>query len=271
MIGLANLVNQVSNTAFALLCVPGRLLGERGELLWVSLVLGAGMALMFRWLVDRPRLEAARSRLAAALLELWLFRHDPWVVLRAEGELALANLGYLRAFFVPLAAAILVAAPLLVQTYSRWGLQPAEPGSALLLTAQLEPGGEPGVELEWVEGQGAILPPVRDPARNRLVWRIEPAVEGVLVLGLKGMAGSERFSLAVGVAGQGIGKVRSKRWIEQLLQPRAAGLAAGSPFRRIEAGYPEAPPQWLVWMSCASLTAAWVASRVAEALRPRKV
>lgn len=271
MTGLAGLFNQISNAAFALLCIPGRLLGERGELLWVALALGAGMGLVFRWLVDRPRLEAARARLRAALLELWLFRHDPWVVLRAEGELMAANAGYLRAFFVPLAAAMLVAAPLLIQIYSRWGLQPAAPGKALLLTAQLEPGSDWGVDLEWVRGQGTILPPVREPARNRLVWRIEPAVQGPLVLRLHSSSDSADFPLCVGQARQGIGALRAKSGIRQLFHPRAYGLEAGSAFSSIQAGYPRSAPQWLIWLSGVSLVAAWVVNSLVETLWPRKV
>lgn len=271
MIGLANLVNQVSNKAFALLCIPGRLLGEWGELAWVSLVLGAGMALLFRWLVDRPRLEAARARLRAALLELWLFRHDPWVVLWAERELMVANVAYLRAFFVPLAAAMLVSAPLLIQAYGRWGLEPAQVGKALLLSAQLAPGSDWEVDLEWVKGQGTILPPVREPARNRLVWRIEPAVPGTLVLALRSRGGSAEFPLLVGRAGQSIAALRAKGGLQQILNPQASGLEAGANFSSIQAQYPHSAPQWLLWLSCVSLVAAWGASKLAEILWPSKV
>lgn len=271
MMGLANLVNQVSNKVFALLCIPGRLLGEWGELGWISLVLGAGMALLFRWLVDRPRLEAARARLRAALLELWLFRHDPWVVLRAEGELLGANVAYLRAFFVPLAAALLVSAPLLIQAYSRWGLQPAETGKALLLTAQLEPGSDWGVDLEWVKGQGTILPPVREPARNRLVWRIEPAIEGALVLALRSRGGSAEFPLVVGQAGSGISALRAKEGLQQLLHPQLPGLEAGSGFQSIQAEYPQSDSPWLLWLSGVSLLAAWGANKLAQTRWPSKV
>ena len=267
------LFNRFGNGLFDGLLWLCRPLGERGQLLWVSLVLGAVVASIFRGLVNRPRLEGARDRLRAALLEVWFFRHDPGVVLSAEQDLFAANLVYLHTFFFPLAMAMMAAMPLLIQTYDRWGLQGGAPGKALLLTAELAPGRDWRVQLAWARGQGAISPPVREPARGRLVWRVEPAVAGTLLLNLKsGNTGqSEEVPLFVGEVGEGIGTLRSKSLYLQLLHPRMAGLGADSPFTRIEVDYPESEPHWLIWLTVGSLVAAGVANALAEMLWPRRV
>ncbi|MCC7262159.1 MAG: hypothetical protein IT369_06515 [Candidatus Latescibacteria bacterium] len=271
MASLTALPGALGNSLFDLLCALPAFLGEGGVLVWVSVVLGVAMVLVFRALVDRPRLDAARNALRAALLEMWLFRHDPWVVLWAEGDLARANLRYLGALVLPLAAALLLAAPLLLQAEARWGLQAIMPGKPVLVVAELEPGADLEVQLAWAHGEGAISPPVRQPGRHRVIWRVEPALAGELQLRLQGAAGTETLPLQVGAAGHGIGAVRSKELVAQLLAPRSAGLEPGSVFRRLEVHYPEAPADWIWWLSLTSLAAAWLANLLAEVLRPRKV
>jgi len=265
----AELANQFSNGIFDLLRLPGALLGDLGELIWVSVALGVGVALVFRLLVDQPRLDLARDRLRAALLELWLFRHDPVVVLRAEARLLAANVGYLWAFLVPLAVATLLVTPLLIQIHGRWGLQPALPNQPLLITAELEPGADPHMVLEWATGQGAVLPPVRVPAQNRLVWRVEPAVPGHLVLALRCEGHRAEVPLLVGGTGEGISSTRTSGGLAQLLHPRQKALEEGCGLRQIEVDYLRADSGWLFWLSVVSLAAAWAVNALAKARAPR--
>ncbi len=268
---LTGLTSELANRSFDLLCAVFAFFGERGVLVWVSLVLGAAMVLVFRALVNRSRLDAARSSLRAALLEMWLFRHDPWVVLWAECDLLRANLRYLGALVLPLGAALLLATPFLLQAQARWGVGVIEPGAPVLVEAQMEPEVDLEVQLEWVRGEGPISPALRQPSRHRVVWRVEPVGSGDLQLLLRSRAGTETLPLRVGGAGQGIGTSRSKGPYEQLLEPRSAGLERDSGFRRLAVQYPEAPAAWIWWLSLVSLAAAWLVNRLATACWPPKV
>lgn len=268
---LSALPGAVTNPLFDLLCVLPAMLGEDAALVWVAVVLGVAMVLVFRALVDRPRLDGAQAALRAALLEMWLFRHDPWVVLGAEKALVRANLRYLGALALPLAAASLVAAPLLLQSQARWGLQPPAPGAAVLVAAELEPGADLELDLEWEQGEGAISPALRQPRLRRVVWRVTPSRPGALQLRLSGGAGAQNLALQVGPARGPVAAGFSKDPLERLLAPRVSGLPPGSAFRRIAVGYEAAPSRWLWWLSLASLGAAWMTNILVDALRPRRV
>ena len=268
MAELVALCNRAGNALFDGLLWLCRPLGEEGQLLAVALVLGALVAGVFSSLVDQERLETLRDRLRAALFEVWLFRHEPRVVLRAEGELFATNLRYLKTFFLPLAAALALSAPVLLQTYSRFGLAPPAPGTALLLSAELAGPLDPGeeIELTWSQGQGKITPPVREPARQRLVWRVEPTGEGAMLLELGSGRGRETMPLWVGYTGQSVGSTRHQG-AAQLLDPRLAGLPASSRFRAIEVEYADAGWAWLLWLTAGSLLAGWAVNTLLASRR----
>ena len=84
----------------ACLSLP-RALGEGTEMGAVALLLGVVTAAAFHRLADRPGLAAALRDLRAGLLETWLYRHDPALVLRAQWQLVRANGRYLRGLLPP--------------------------------------------------------------------------------------------------------------------------------------------------------------------------
>ena len=172
-------LNGLANRLFdAGLSLPG-VLGPAAEMAAVALLLGVVTAAVFHRFADRSALGAARRELGASLLEIWLYRHDPALVLRAEGRLLRANLRYLRGLLPPLALSAALAAPVLIQSWHRFGLEPAAPGAEVLLTAELAPGaGEPvWPELVWEAGKGEVTAVVRQPSVNRIVWRLRPQRE----------------------------------------------------------------------------------------------
>ncbi len=135
-------LNGLANRLFdAGLSLPG-VLGPRAEMAAVALLLGVVTAAVFHRFADRSALRESRRELGAGLLEIWLYRHDPALVLRAEGRLLGANLRCLRGLLPPLVLSAALAAPLLVQSWHRFGPEPAPPGAQVLLTAELAPGGE---------------------------------------------------------------------------------------------------------------------------------
>ncbi len=263
--------NRLCNGAFDAGLTPFAGLGEYAQVTVIALFVGVAVALVFNRVLDRPKLERARRDLRACLFEIWLYRHDPGVVLRAQWELMKANGRYVRATLPALLVAMLVVSPVLVQSYHRFGLDPVADGSTVLLTVELGDGviddfGEAVPELVWEGGRGAVTAMVREPSANRVVWRLRPTESGTHTLHLVRGGKSETFPLCVAPLKNGsVIESRLARSWRLLAQPRGAGLEMDSGYRRISVDYPDADSVWLIWLTVISLLAALVANRVRSA------
>ncbi len=257
-------LNGLANSLFdAGLSLPGAL-GWSAGMGAVALLLGVATAAVFLCLADRSALGAARGELRASLLETWLYRHDPALVLRAECRLLRANGRYLRGLLTPLVICAALAAPVLVQSWHRFGLEPLPPGEEVLLTVEVEAGaGDPAwPELAWGTGRGEVTAVVREPSVDRIVWRLHPSEPGVHTLHLSGSFGSEAFPLFVGAVRGSIAASRESSPWRLLLHPRGPPLPAGSGLRRIWVEYPRSGAERLIWPAALSLLAAFVTYRL---------
>ena len=241
-------------------CLAGpAVLGEGVQVAAVAVFLGVVPAAAFHLLADRPGLQAGLRDLRASLLEIWLYRHDPVLVLRAEWELVRANGRCLRKLLLPLALSAAVAAPVLVQSWHRFGLQPLPPGEDVLLTADLDSGaGDPWPELVWAEGRGEVTAVVREPSADRIVWRLRPLEPGVHTLHLAGPFGVEALPLFAGAAPGSIAASRESSPWSLLIHPRGRPLPSGSGLRRTWVEYPRSGAERLIWPAALSLAAAFV-------------
>ncbi|MCY3736431.1 MAG: hypothetical protein OXG13_08545 [Gemmatimonadaceae bacterium] len=267
--GLNGLANRLFDAGLSL---PG-VLGPSAETAAVALLLGAVTAAVFHRFADSSALRESRRELGAILLEIWLYRHDPVLVLRAEGRLLRANVRYLRDLFPPLVLCAALAAPVLVQAWHRFGLEPAVPGADILLTAELkaEAGDPAWPQLAWEAGRGEITAVVRQPSVHRIVWRLRPLEPGVHTLHLAGPTGVEAFPLFAGAVRSSIAATRESSLWGLLVHPRGQPLPEGSGLRRIWVEYPRSGAQPLIWPGVLSLAAALVAYRLLARLRdPRQ-
>ena len=248
----------------ACLAVPGAL-GEWVQVAAVAVALGVVPAAAFHLVADRPGLRADLRDLRASLLEIWLYRHDPVLVLRAEWELVRANGRCLGKLLLPLALSAAMAAPVLVQSWHRFGLQPLPPGEDVLLTAELESGaGGSWPGLAWAQGRGEVTAVVRQPSADRIVWRLRPLEPGVHALHLDGPFGVEAFPLSVGAARGSIAASRESSPWRLLIRPRGRPLPEGTGLRRIWVEYPRSGGTRLIWPGVLSLAAALVAYRLLD-------
>ena len=270
---LITCLNRFLNQAFDAFLTPLAYLGRTAEVLAVAVVLGVLVALVFGRLVDRERLRRARNDLRAALLEIWLYRRDPRVVLQAEKALLVANLSYLRAFLLPLAGALLLVAPLLVQSHFRFGLTAVPAGAEVLLTVELDPDRDRlegiGPKVSWARGAGRLSPPVRVLTRQRVVWRVRPEGPGPHLLHVAGGGQEVEFPLRAGRYEGSVGAARAASPYWHLLQPRTDPLGPDSVFRRIWLEYPDADAGWLFWLTAGSLAAALVTNRLLGRREPQ--
>lgn len=264
--------NRLCNGAFDAGLTPFAELGEYAQITVIALFVGVAVALVFNRVLDKTKLKRARRDLRSCLFEIWLYRHAPGVVLRAQWELMKANGRYVSATLLPLLVAMLTVSPVLVQAYHRFGLDPVPDGSTALLTVELgdiaaiDDFTEAVPELVWDGGRGTVTAMVREPSANRVVWRLRPTESGTHTLHLVRGGKSETFPLYVApLKSQSVIESRLARSWRLLTQPRGRVLGADSGYRRINIDYPEADSGWLIWLTVTSLLAALIANRVGSA------
>lgn len=240
-------------------------LGSTAQTIGAGVLVGALMAAVFRVVVRHDALREARRQLWVALAEIWLYRHEPGIVLRAEGRLLAGNVRYLAAFAPPLVLALVLVSPLLLQAYCCFGLEPLAPQQNAIFTAVLAENASATtldeLGLAWLSGAGRISAPLRQPAERRVLWRVRPQAAGTAQLRLDYGNGSYDFPVSAGGNQRVTTPARVQDPWEQLLVPRGEPLPAGSPFARMELDYPEAGVGWLMLYSAGSLAAALVIYR----------
>jgi hypothetical protein len=264
--------NRLCNGAFDAGLAPFAGLGEYAQVTVIALFVGVAVALVFNRVLDRTKLKRARRDLRSCLFEIWLYRHDPGVVLRAQWELMKANGRYVSAILPPLLIAMLAISPVLVQSYHRFGLDPVPDGATALLTVELGDGvaidgfAEAVPELVWDGGRGTVTAMVRQPSANRVVWRLHPTKPGTHTLHIVRGGKSETFPLYVApLKSESVIESRLARSWRLLAQPRGTVLGGDSGYRRISIDYPEADSGWLIWLTVTSLLAAVIVNRVGSA------
>ncbi len=159
-------------------------LGSPLVLLAIASVLFAVLALLlFKWATPQRRLAAARGRLLGRLLEAALYQDDLRVILRVQAGVVVANLRYLVLALPALAALALPLLLVLPQLEARLGRRPLDVGQTALVTAAV-PAGTRAV-LVPTAGLAVEAGPVRDPAREELVWRVRALASGIHALELR--------------------------------------------------------------------------------------
>jgi len=259
---LVNYINLLSNGLFDAFLWVTEPAGETGQIMGVGALIGVIATVVFKTLVNQEQLKQTNRSLHASLFEIWLYRHDPRMVLLAERDLFIANFRFLRAVLFPLAVTSLLVAPLLIQVHYHFGLERLAPGSPVLLMVELEGKSasweQMQVSVGWREGTGEISLPVRQPSLAKLVWRIRPEGEDVSVLQIRSLNWSEEFPLFLKGSDRSIGSIRMKNNLAHLVFPRTTPLNPNSDFKKIHVDYPHASSPWLVWLTISSLVAALV-------------
>ena len=241
--------------------------GSIGQLALIGAVMGGMVTVVFKRLVDRQRMRRDKRRLQAALYESWLYRHQPRVVLSANGALLVANFAYLWTFLWPVLFASLLATPLALQVYYHFGLQQPQAGESALLTAEFA---SESVDTMTISGDPeivAITPPVRLPAQARIVWRVTRLREGATTIELR--QGSQLWSLPLEPARRSLGMGLYRDNWDLLITPRAGALDADANLVRVWFDYDLAPLDWLGWLTLASAGGAMGGHWVTETIRRR--
>ena len=254
--------NSILCALFDAALAPFRGLPPLAGLTAVSLLTGVAMLLVFKWTSDQEGLAATKRKIHACLFEIRLFNDDLAAIFRAQGELLLHNLRYVRFSLVPLLWMIVPLFVLVAQLQFHYGYEGLEPGRQALLKVTLEEGWEgrvpvgdfagftkPEARLEAPAGIEVESPALWIPSESELDWRISGEVPGDYELTVH--LGEETFTKRVLVTEEDTihrkSPVRPDRdLLAQLIYPAERPLPEG-PVERIEITYDDASVWFLGW------------------------
>jgi len=244
-----SIVNSFFNVVFDVLLWPVQWLSPNGQVCALALP-GAILALVvFRFTSNQVGIERAKDRVKGHLLELWLYRDDLRVTLRALGSVLRHNMTYLRHALVPMAVMLVPFLLMLVQIEARFAYRSLRPGESAILTVAIDGSGPVSVlptGLRVPEGLEQETPSLRIDETAEIVWRVGALRSGEYELGIR--VGDARVSKRVVVDGAGpkvSPAVYRSNDLNALLYPVEALLANDLPVRAIHLDYPRARSTFL--------------------------
>lgn len=249
----------ILNTLIDLFLRPFRRLPPELGLVAFSVLLGLVVLWIFKAASDPGRILRARNRAVARLLEVWLYRSDPWVSLGAVARGLRDNARYLGTMALPMLACLLPALLLLAQARDWFGARPLRPGETVLVVASVKPDApadalwrlelSDGTVGDRATGVRVKGPPVRSAARREIAWQVqvEGKTSGCVALALTDPGGGIHIGKELCV-GPGLGRVSRCRVAsvpDWLLNPGEPRLPASQPLARFEVLYPAAEYNFL--------------------------
>ncbi|MEW6359022.1 MAG: hypothetical protein AB1696_22000 [Planctomycetota bacterium] len=208
--------------------------------IFISILTGAAMVWLFGKLTNQQKIRALKDRIRGRMLEMWIFRDIPRVVLKAQGQALWGLMKYATCSLRALVVLIVPVALIMIQLQARCGWRPLQPGEAALvrivyarplpldaMNASLEPSGAVAVE----------TPPLRILEMREVDFRIRAGQTGEHQITAKAEGGPAAKTLHVGDGGRALSPVRSRRWTARLFHPAEPGLPSG-PIESIEIEYP---------------------------------
>jgi hypothetical protein len=241
----------ILNATIDILLSPFRHLPPEAGLTAFAMLTGLLALLIFKAASNPTRVSQARNRALAGVLEVRLYRHDPWVSLVAVGRVMRANLRYTAMLLVPMLASLMPVTLLLAQANAWFAVRPLFPGETVMVVARLKPDADVGV-LDRVTLASSALrvldPPVRAAGLREVAWRVtagDTAGEATLVFSVD----DAHLTKSV-VCGYGLTRVSARRvadfW-EGFIYPAEQRLPPSQPFDRLEVRYPKAVYTFFGW------------------------
>jgi hypothetical protein len=218
----------------------------------LSLVTAVSMLLVFRFASDQAGIRTVKSRIAAHLLELRLYKDSLPVTFSAQGNILKYNLKYLLYSLKPMMFLILPLTFVIIQLDLRFGHRTLDPGEVTLLKVRLKEGHSPSqVPASVNPSSGFVVetPPLRIESERELDWRLRATDPGTRELAIRIGPETVTKQLVVGKAGFiGISLARVEpRWLDQLLNPAEQPISDSSAVESIRIDYPSRPMSLSGW------------------------
>jgi uncharacterized membrane protein (DUF106 family) len=176
------IVFNIINAAFRTLFYPFDNLNPAWGMMWISLVAGILMLIIFRYTSNQEGIKKSKAKVSAYILEMRLFNHDLGKMLAALGKTLAANILYLRYMLVPLVVIIIPVLIVLIQVSYIYENRPLRPNEHAVVKAVLKHGFpvvETHVLLQVPDDIIIETPALRIKSSNEVDWRISARKHGV--------------------------------------------------------------------------------------------
>ena len=262
-----------SATAFAvdLIVIPLARGSADWQLFWISFVAGVLFLLAYGAVSNQKKLKQVKSKIAAALLEVVLYRHNLRALLAAQRDLLVNGVRYFLLAVPPILILIVPCLLLLANLNMRFGARALNPGESALLSVQLKDR-KVLYRTSLAAPEGVLVsPPVRIAESEKIVWRVTAQTPQNSALKIRlGDSGSE-FSadLLSGKTHKYVPTASYNAWWERLLYPDTSVAPASALIESISLSYPEASTalfglkmHWIAIFAIVSILSGILASRV---------
>ncbi len=246
------------NTVFGFLFYPFKGLDPAWGMIWISLLTGVIMLIIFRFTSNRQGIKKSKAKIGAYILEMRLFNHDLGRMLAALGKTLAANLFYLRYMVVPLIFIIIPVLLVLIQLNYRYERRPLRPGEAVIVKAFLKPGlrvGATDIKLHAPDDIIIETPGLRIASFGEVDWRISGRKEGAYELDFAVNGKQYKKNLHIGGKLDALSAKRvGSEFYTLALNHAEPELPDDSPFASLQIIYPEGSLsimgfewRWIIW------------------------
>jgi hypothetical protein len=241
-------INRSANTVFELWLWPFQSLSPTWQIFVTALPVTVVALLIFRFASNQDGITEAKNKIKAYLLELWLYKDDIGILLRAQVRVLRYSLIYMRYSLVPMAIMIVPFALVIVQLESQYAFQGLETGESTILSVTLDSNiavSSMAADLLLPTGLTQDTPPLRLDARSQVLWRISATEPGRHVIGIRiGDTETSRQVVSGGVGGLWPVAYRGADW-RVLGSPAEAAIGDDSGIESTEISYPRARAEFL--------------------------
>lgn len=216
-----------------------------------SLLAGILLLLVFRYTSNQQRIRETKDSIKAHILELWLFRDDPRILLSAQGRILRLNGRYIALALKPMLVSIIPLALLLTALDGWFAFRPLFPGEEAIVSIRTNDGTTELFEkasLAANHGLTVETPPLRISPTKEIDWRIKAHEVGVhkVSVELPGRSIEKQIVVSRGLARVSFARLDSGFW-QALLYPSEPPLPQQSGLERIDIHYPERAIQVSHW------------------------
>ena len=170
---MINTINAFLNTFFNILLFPFQNLNPFWSILFISLLTGIVMLLIFKKVSNQNKIHQVKNKLKAYLLELRLYNDDISLSLSAVVNLFTANLLYFVQVFKPLLFLFIPVSLILIQIGSRYGSRSLHINEKTIVSVTVKENIPlQKIALRGSEGIRIDTDPVRIPSQHKIFWRV---------------------------------------------------------------------------------------------------
>ena len=229
-----------------------------------SCLIGAAMLWVVGKTSNQRAIERAKKLMQAHLLEMRLYRDEPILLFKAQGNLLLNNARYLGHMLRP---ALFLALPMVV-LYGHfdaiYGRRPLRVGESALLAADTELSGSE-LSLSATGPFHVDSVPVTALAAGQVVWRIRATGAGLTDIKLETPRGSIEKRAIAGDDQPYVSASRASAWWERLLLAPGESGYASTEVRSVDIAYPATEigiggweTHWVIWFLGISILSAYL-------------